>query len=171
MGSLRAPLLGRGEELRALRAATGRWVVVAPPGTGKTRLVEELARSDDGTCVCRARLRPETRAPQAAVAQLVLSALPADVRAGPAPFVRDAFLAAGLAPVRAEVVLGEIAAVAWGGPQPAAERERDALFAAWTEGIDALAGGRPALWIVEDIDWAGRDLLPTSSTRAPAGGC
>jgi predicted ATPase len=37
--------------------------------------------------------------------------------------------------------------------------ERDRLFAAWLEGLDALAGVRPAVWLVEDLHWASGDLL------------
>ncbi len=161
VGSLCAPLLGREEELRTLGGADGRCLVVAPPGVGKTRLVEEYARRLDGTLVSRARLRPETRAPHPAVAQLVLSALPADVRelGAAEALVRERLAAAGATDARAEVVLREIAAVAWPGAAGSSDRDRDALFAAWMEGLAALAGGRPALWIVEDVHWAGPDLL------------
>ncbi|MDQ3880480.1 MAG: adenylate/guanylate cyclase domain-containing protein, partial [Chloroflexota bacterium] len=52
MGALGAPTIGRAEELdhlgswlhATLSAGTGRAVIVAPPGVGKTRLVDELAR-------------------------------------------------------------------------------------------------------------------------------
>ncbi len=52
MGSLRAPTIGRTAELGELQAAlrravdagvTARWLVLAPPGVGKTRLVEAFA--------------------------------------------------------------------------------------------------------------------------------
>lgn len=151
MGSLHAPLLGRVDELTALAAARGRWVVVAPPGSGKTRLVEEFARGLD---VCRARLRPETRAPQAAVAQLLLSTLPLEARND--AFLRKRLLAAGASPARAAVVVRELGAVAWPGQDASGDRDREALFAAWTEGLGALG---PELWIVEDVHWAGADLL------------
>jgi class 3 adenylate cyclase/tetratricopeptide (TPR) repeat protein len=154
MGSLRAPLLGRSVELDALRAATGRCLVVAPPGTGKTRLVEEFARRLDDSLVCRARLRAETRSPQSAVAQLVLSADARDEA-----FLRQRLLASGTSAARADVVAREVAEVAWPGRATAGDRDRDALFAAWTEGLDALAAGRSAVWIVEDVHWAGGDLL------------
>src|SRR5207302_3926485 len=79
LGGLRAPMLGRGSELaRLLRAFTvgyGRVLVVAPPGVGKTRLVDEFeveaARS--GALVLRARLRPDLLSPFEPVGQLLRS--------------------------------------------------------------------------------------------------
>ncbi len=37
--------------------------------------------------------------------------------------------------------------------------ERDELFAAWLDALVALAGERTAAWFVEDVHWAGPDLL------------
>src|SRR5690606_19250828 len=37
--------------------------------------------------------------------------------------------------------------------------ERDRRFAAWTEALDALSGEAQSAWIVEDVHWAGADLL------------
>jgi class 3 adenylate cyclase len=167
MGSLRAPLLGRAQELAALRSALDsgasvRTLVVAPPGVGKTRLVEELALAAGHACVCRARFRPATRAPQATVAQLVLSGLPGHARSGPDDadaFLRERLAAAGTSPARADVVTRELLSVAWPERSTPGGREREALFAAWAEGLDALAGDRPALWVAEDVHWAGKDVL------------
>jgi class 3 adenylate cyclase/predicted ATPase len=164
MGNLRAPLLGRTGELGTLAAATARVVVVAPPGAGKTRLVDEFARTLETTQVCRARLRAEMRSPQPAVAQLVLSALPASVRGrsdAATALIRDRLVESGRSPARADVVVEELAAVAWPETGGSVERDRDreALFGAWIEGLDALAAERPALWLVEDVHWAGGDLL------------
>jgi D-alanyl-D-alanine dipeptidase len=39
------------------------------------------------------------------------------------------------------------------------QEEREALFGAWLEGIDALAAGRTQVWLVEDVHWAGGDVL------------
>jgi len=36
---------------------------------------------------------------------------------------------------------------------------RAARFEAWIEAIDALTAGRPSVWIVEDLHWAGGDVL------------
>ena len=37
--------------------------------------------------------------------------------------------------------------------------DRDALFTAWVEGLDALADGQTQMWLVEDVHWAGGDVL------------
>src|SRR5262249_31457940 len=85
MGSLHAPMLGREREMvsllqafaRACEEQGERWTVIAPPGTGKTRLTDELANSagDRGAAILRARLRPDVLAPYAGAAQLLLTAM------------------------------------------------------------------------------------------------
>ncbi|MGZ4418258.1 MAG: ATP-binding protein, partial [Gaiellaceae bacterium] len=154
LGGLRAPMIGRVDELRKLVGSLGdgaqRIVVVAPPGVGKTRLLEEVGAeaSRRGAAVLRSRLRPDLLSPFEPVGQLVRSlGNPADVVArlppGRGEVVRDA-LAAVIAPVEAASGFAE---------------ERDRLFAAWLEGLDALAAGAPATWLVEDLHWASPDLL------------
>ena len=73
LGGLQAPTLGRADEvtrLRALVGETARVVVVAPPGVGKTRLLDELAAAASDAAVLRARLRPDVLSPFEPVAQL-----------------------------------------------------------------------------------------------------
>src|SRR4051794_22663077 len=73
LGRLRAPTLGREDELGrlgALLGSTGRVTVVAPPGVGKTRLLDELAAAAADAAVLRARLRPDVLSPFEPVAQL-----------------------------------------------------------------------------------------------------
>jgi len=77
MGALRAPLLGREaalgrllDEVERARRVPRRLLVVAPPGVGKTRLVDELAACASGVAVARARLRPDLLAPFVPVTQL-----------------------------------------------------------------------------------------------------
>jgi tetratricopeptide (TPR) repeat protein len=154
LGGLRAPIIGRERELEQLDRAAGkgsrRIVVVAPPGVGKTRLVEELGdhSTTTGNVVLRARLRPDLLSPFEPVGQLVRSVgEPDDVigrlAVGRAEVVRDALVAV-IAPVEAPASLWE---------------ERDRLFAAWLEGLDALAGERDSVWLVEDLHWASGDFL------------
>ena len=151
LGGLCAPIVGRESELEQLSGAVGggcrRIVVVAPPGVGKTRLVEELGATTDAV-VLRARLRPDLLSPFEPVGQLVRSVgEPDDVigrlAPGRAEVVRDA-LAAVIAPVEAPASLWE---------------ERDRLFAAWLEGLDALVGRADSVWLVEDLHWASGDFL------------
>jgi class 3 adenylate cyclase len=150
LGALRAPLLGRDAELAQLAGATGgRITMVAPPGVGKSRLVTEVAAHMEaaGRRVLRARVRPQSAGPYEAVGQLLLAG--------------GAGLEAAIASLpsrRREVVSREIDALL----RPAAEGEaetveRDARFTAWTDALDAFDAS--AAWIVEDVHWAGPDLL------------
>jgi class 3 adenylate cyclase/tetratricopeptide (TPR) repeat protein len=161
MGALRAPLLGRDSELRFLLSETQlaqtevrRLLVVAPPGTGKTRLVEEVASRARDIAVARARLRPDVLAPFDAVAQLFASAGAAE-----AQLLTDRFRSAGIAPSRAAVLVEEVIALFQPAGEGAAGRDREGRFLAWLEALDALAGERASLLIVEDVHWAGGDLL------------
>ena len=82
--------------------------------------------------------------------------LDADLRAG------------GLTAGRADVVTGRLLdLLSPGGPAsgvvPVSSREetpdRDARFEAWLAGFAALTDGRPAVWLLEDLHWAGPDVL------------
>ena len=171
LGALRAPMLGRAAELGRLldRLADGSscTLVVAPPGVGKTRLLEEFGAEAErhGATVLRARLRPDLLSPFEPVGQLVRSACDG-------PDVSSRLAAAGLSSNRAEVVRAALAAVVapveTGGATATDERER--LFAAWLEGLDALAANAPAAWLVEDLHWASGDLLAflDFARRAPS---
>jgi class 3 adenylate cyclase/tetratricopeptide (TPR) repeat protein len=150
LGRLRAPTLGRDDEvayLRSLLGSTHRITVVAPPGVGKTRLLDELAAAAPDAAVLRARLRPDLLSPFEPVGQLV--GLDRDIGA----LAR----AAGASAARAAVVGELLGAVGSAEVHPAAEREQ--LFRAWLEGLDAISGERAAVWLVEDVHWASPDLL------------
>jgi hypothetical protein len=153
LGRLRAPTLGRSDELEhlgALVGSTARVTVVAPPGVGKTRLLEELAAAAAGAAVLRARLRPDVLSPFEPVGQL------AGGMRTPEDLVALA-RAAGATEARAAVVAELLGAVGSGEAHAATEREQ--LFSAWLEGLDAIAGDRAAVWLVEDVHWASPDLL------------
>src|SRR5947209_71146 len=153
LGGLRAPTLGRDVELAhlgSLVGSTARVTVVAPPGVGKTRLLDELAGAATGAAVLRARLRPDVLSPFEPVAQLVGGARTPDALAQLAR-------AAGATDARAAVVAELLGGVGSAEVHPPAEREQ--LFAAWLEGLDAIAGERAAVWLVEDVHWASPDLL------------
>lgn len=188
MGELKAPILGREDEFEALgraaaRVAGGgseRWVVVAPPGVGKSRLLEEFAhRSSDkrraqAVRVWRARLRPDVLAPYEPVAQLFASALGAEgwdvMAAGAADRLKELVTGhlreRGATKARSQVVADEVRGVLMPEGADAADGsgtigagEREQRFMAWLEALDALASGTPAIWIVEDVHWSGGDLL------------
>ena len=153
LGGLRAPTLGRADELERLGkllGSTARVTVVAPPGVGKTRLLDEFATAAAGTAVLRARLRPDVLSPFEPVAQLA--------RGTQTPNELVALVRAmGATEARAAVVAELLGAVGAAETQPGAEREQ--LFTAWLEGLDAIAGDRAAVWLVEDVHWASLDLL------------
>jgi class 3 adenylate cyclase/tetratricopeptide (TPR) repeat protein len=148
LGLMRAKMLGRDRELAQLRSLVGqttRLTIVAPPGVGKSRLLREFAASTDAL-VLTSRLRPDLLSPFEPVAQLL------DEAGG-----RDALVTALGDSPRAAVVAELLGTVGKPRAGPAVEQEQ--LFAAWLEGLDALAGDRPVLWLVEDVHWASRDLL------------
>lgn len=177
MGRLRAPILGRDPELTAMTAALDRvragsaerWLMVAPPGVGKSRLLEEFAVGVAGHAVVwRARLRPDVVSPYDPVAQLVLSALGSSGEEELSPDRVQAMLVeqlrhTGVPPHRGAVVIEEILRLVWPPPPEPGPREpagdREGRFAAWLQALDALATGSAALWLVEDVHWAGGDVL------------
>src|SRR3989442_2561030 len=136
LGALRAPILGRDTELTRLLDATGsgskRIVVVAPPGVGKTRLLDEFGARASGS-IFRARLRPDLLSPFEPVGQLVRSA------GDPSDVVNR------LPRARGEVVRDALAAVVAPVPSGSGE-ERDGLSAAWLEGPDALTAAVSPVW-------------------------
>jgi predicted ATPase/class 3 adenylate cyclase len=169
MSGLHAPLLGREIELallldavrRASEGASELILVVAPPGTGKSRLVDELERAATGDVVLRRiRARADALAPYEPIAQLV---------AGAVGELRGEELArqlerGGLAGDRAGVVAAELellqgSAQSERARESAGAGEREAVFSAWLDGLEALAGRRSELWIAEDVHWAGGDTI------------
>src|SRR5436305_1946841 len=81
LGRLRAPTLGRGDELRRLGAlvgSTARVTVIAPPGVGKTRLPDERPQWLEGGERLDLPLLP-SRETEELVRELVGEALPAEL--------------------------------------------------------------------------------------------
>ncbi len=174
MGELRAPTIGRRDELEELRRAltdalTGRSlrrVVIAPPGVGKSRLLREfedgLAR--ERTCVWRARAKPDSTSVLEPIAGLLLSPLgpAATDRTASEALLRERLSLTGVADLRAEVVADAALNLLW-PPEGIADsrptEDRETLFKAWLDALDALAGDRPQVWLIEDVHWAGTDVL------------
>ena len=172
LGSLRAPTLGRDRELARLEAAVADGaagtVIVAPPGVGKSRLLVEFATraSARGALVLRARVRPDALGPYEAVAQLLSAA------GGRRQLVE---CDTGLSGPRREALLAAVEHLEREGTGEVSgeRRERDVLLADWIDALDALAEGRPAVWLVEDVHWASGDLIAflaaAATRRSPPG--
>lgn len=188
MGGLRAPTLGRAAELdRLVAAATAThadganqtWLIVAPPGVGKSRLLGDLAvRLDvalpDRVALATARFRAGDGRPFGALGDLAGAILGGRSAGEIADVLRASGMSAGRADVIREHALRLLApepwtergSGPWSGPGHALARadaaDRDALFDAWLAGFDALAsvgGRRSMVWLLEDVHWAGRDAM------------
>ena len=177
---MHAPLLGRAAELAELadalaaaRTETGAVVaLVAPPGVGKSRLVEELLAGPDGagTAPRRVLLGDEPHRGYPAVASLLTDAGLAggDDDASTAEVVRR-LRTLGYADEHAAVTARHVADLLAGRPLTA---QPDDLWAAWTAVLDTADGALP-VWVVEDVHLAGPDLqafLRHAVTHPPAGG-
>ncbi|MGH2446134.1 MAG: adenylate/guanylate cyclase domain-containing protein, partial [Candidatus Limnocylindria bacterium] len=146
LGALKAPMLGRDDELRQLQAAVravaadrraDRVVIIAPPGVGKSRLLAELAATTDAE-ILRARVRPQATTPYETVAQLLAAANPAKLE--------RALVDAGVADTRASVIQQEVArllepSTASAGSTGDLAAEREVRFEAWMTALEALSGG------------------------------
>jgi class 3 adenylate cyclase/tetratricopeptide (TPR) repeat protein len=160
MGELRAPLVGRESELRTLHDAWrqgGVAIVVAPPGTGKSRLTREFGRTVPiAWCAQVKRDAPAAFEP---IRQLFLSALQGEAIDGMAQLQRR--LSRTLPAERAQFVTSEVAALV--ESRASTSRDRSVIFDAWATAFEALAGARRTTWIVEDVHWAASDLLAVLS--------
>ena len=161
LGELRAPILGRHEELAFLEGiSSGRVTIVAPPGVGKSRLVAELGRraQASGHHVIRARIRPQAGGPYDPVAELLRAA---GAEAGLGAALRDQPFARRTAIIHEVEVLLKPAVLESGAGAEVRDvaSERDVRMLAWIEALEALIGSARSTWIVEDVHWAGGDLL------------
>ncbi|MFI5253955.1 MAG: ATP-binding protein [Candidatus Limnocylindrales bacterium] len=182
MGALRAPMVGREAEMAQLQEAldhardggSATCLVVAAPGTGKSRLVAEFLAGLDvpvsglDVPVWTTRVRAGSGASLEPLAGLARAATGGQA----APATEARLRAAGVPAARSAVLAADIAALAGavGASGSDAAGEREARHAAWIEALDGLTGGRPVVWVVEDVHWAGGDVLAflDRATRAAA---
>ena len=182
MGGLRAPTIGRDDVLARLRSGLeecgpGRRrlvTLVAPPGTGKSRVLQELAQLAPrvGASARGGRVRPDALAAFRPVAELVSAALASAGVDASRLAVLEAALVARLGEERGGAVASELAELVGGFDEGAtageADARRTARFAAWSEGLEALGDG-PELWLVEDVHWAAPDFLAFLSAAVADG--
>ena len=168
----RIPLVGRDADLEQLelvarRAFTERRPflvsLIAPPGVGKTRLVEEFLE------------RLPSLAPHAATA--ISQCLPYGQRLTYWPLRQVLFRLVGIPDEAGPETIRE-AAAAWTadagvddahrvaeflsatvGAGESEMGDRDALFAAWRTLIETAARGRPLVLVFEDLHWSADSLL------------
>src|SRR5215469_11059512 len=170
----RPPLVGRRRELAqlgllrdaALEERHPQLVsIIAPAGTGKTRLLEGfLAGLDptEGWHGATARCLPYGQS----LTSWPLRGLLDDLLGVPftPELVREAFAAGGQAEVDAERLAGLVLAslgveTLEAGTETNRAVERESTFAAWRLLIEALARQAPRIVIFEDLHWASESLL------------
>lgn len=162
------PFVGRARDLDLLSAAVERTVVdrfpqlvsiIAEPGVGKTRLVDELAKrllSRGGVAVYVARCLPYGDGG-------VLHPLPALVKtyAGITDGDSEALaldkIAAKIPPDEHDDLLPHLS-VLIGGESTVTQTRREA-FAAWARYFELMAEANPTVLVLEDVHWASPMLL------------
>ena len=164
MHGLQAPLLGRQEPLAALEqlleaspTGSASVLVLAPPGVGKSRLVEEFlaAAATRGHPSWQVRLADELERGYASIARLLRGALEELCGGGEvAPAVTEALVERGYERRHAQALAGHVATLVSGA---ALHAEPVDLYAAWSAALDATAGPAP-IWVIEDLHLAGPDL-------------
>ena len=169
MGGMAAPTVGRAAELDVLLAAsdrvragsTERILVVAPPGVGKSRVLAELSRrltgsdAGEGIVVWRTRSRQESGVALTLVRDIVETAIGTAALGDLARRVEGLGVSEARARVVSDATVALLTPVAPDIPTERDAPERDQLFSAWRMALRAAAGGRPVLWLAEDLHWSG----------------
>ncbi len=160
------PTSGRDQEITALLRAWERagsrpaaWLVTAPPGVGKSRLVSDLAArvSAAGGTVWATAAAPGEGSGYRSIASLLRQSLGPDAEE---TRVRSAVVARltsrGASPRRAEIAAEHVHSLL-------SDRDLDAepgdLYASWISTLDAHPGSTTPTWVVEDLHHADPDLL------------
>jgi class 3 adenylate cyclase len=168
---LRLPLVGREDDLAQLELVAKRAFgeqrpylvsVIAPAGTGKTRLLEEfldrLPRLADAVVAITQCLPYGQRLTYAPLRSLLLRVL--DLRGDPsADAIRTAareWLAAAGDPDAARSADLLVATLGSGDVEGV---DRPALFAAWRSVVERAASQRPLVLVIEDLHWSSDSLL------------
>ena len=168
----RVPLVGRDADLAQLELVARRSFeerrpfmvsLIAPAGTGKTRLLEEfldgLPAIAESARVAIAQCLPygqrltywPMRALLLALLEMPDQATASEIRSGALAWLRDA---GADQPERT----AELLAVTIGASE-AEGLDRAALFAAWRATLELAAAQRPLVLVIEDVHWSSDSLL------------
>ena len=164
---VRPPLVGRRQDLLQLDVLKMRTLeerqpqiltILAPAGTGKTRLVDEfLAQLDptDGFQTARLHCQPYgqtlTFAPLRELAQQMLGTTSLQ------ECVTDEFLRSGHNAADAKTLTHQVIQLLGGEHDGVADREGS--FNAWRLLVEAIARDQPHILVIEDLHWASASLL------------
>jgi len=135
------------------------WLVTAPPGVGKTRLVSELATrvQADGGVVWSTRAAPGDGTGYGCVAELLRQSLgPATSSPDVVSETSDRLLDQGASDLRALVSAEHVRALLSGEELSVDPAD---LFSSWLAVLEAHGSPTPPVWVVEDLHQAGPDLL------------
>ena len=164
----RPPLVGRRQDVLQLDLLRMRTLeeqrphlvsIVAPAGTGKTRLLEEfLAHLDqaDGFQTAVARCLPYGQTLTYWPLGGMLTGLLDEEEIGK-PQIVDAFVQGGQTPDDAERLADFVLTTL--GIEQEEVADRESIFAAWRLLIEALARQVPLIVVFEDLHWASESLL------------
>ena len=162
------PTVGRDREVSSLldswrQSATTpvAWLVTAPPGAGKSRLVSEVASriGAQGGVVWTTRATSDDVGYRC-VADLVRQSLGEQDAA-------ERLASHGASPLRAEVGAEHVRALLAGEELLADPAD---LFASWITVLEAAPTATPPVWVVEDLHHAGPELVEFLAAAVAPGG-
>ncbi|MET0999139.1 MAG: adenylate/guanylate cyclase domain-containing protein [Marmoricola sp.] len=144
---------------QSAEATPGSWLITAPPGVGKSRLVHELAARVEaaGGDVWVSNASPGDGPGYRCIAALVRQSLgPGITMPEVVPEVTRRLLHRGASELRAHVSAEHVHALLRGGELFVDPAD---LFASWTAVLESHESAHPPVWVVEDLHHAGPDLL------------